>query len=48
MAVRRPRWWLLGRRWYRLNRWRVADGLNTAAFLALMWGAAFLVYHLGA
>lgn len=47
MAVRRPRWWLLARRWYRLNRWALADGLNTLAFLAVAWGAALALLFLG-
>lgn len=47
-AVRRPRWYLLARRWWRDNRWAVEDGIGTLLFLALAWGAAISLLFLGA
>lgn len=46
-AVRRPRWYLLTRRWWRENRWAFADARDTLIFLALAWGAALSLMFLG-
>lgn len=47
-AVRRPRWYLLARRWWREQSWLVRDMIETAVFLALAWGGALSLLFLGA
>jgi hypothetical protein len=46
-AVRRPRRYLLARRWWRANAWLVVDLIDTAAVLLCTGAIAFLLLLIG-
>lgn len=46
-AIRRPRWYLLARLWWRYNRLAMADHLNVAAFLFVALALAGSLYYQG-